>query len=136
MARKAVVDAVKERLADAALGVAIYGPNERYRPPTDGAVFIRHDYPVTNSEQLTIGAPGHNVWRDEGVFRLIVHAERGAGVDAGLALADQLADLFRGKEFGGVQTFAPSPAATDDDSENGNYFILAIAVPYQFDLIG
>ncbi len=136
MASKSVVDAVMARLSSNWSGAPVFGANEQYEAPRDGSVFVRVDWPISNSEQASFGAPGQNVWRDEGVFRLVIHAQRGVGIDAGLTMADELAALFRGKEFSGVQTFAPSAPATDDDSGNGNYYILAVAVPYQFDLIG
>ena len=101
MASKEVVDAVTAR-ASTWTEVPIVGPNEGSETPADGSPFVRIDYPLSDSRQITFGAPGANVWREEGVFRLIIHAERGSGVDAGLLWAGQLATLFRGKEFDGV----------------------------------
>ena len=135
MASKAVVAAVKARAATWAKAT-IVGPNEVAETPEDGSPFVRIDYPLADSRALTFGAPGANIYREEGVFRLIIHVPRFGGLDGGLEWADELASLFRGKEFDGVQTFAPSPPATDNDNENGMYFVLAVAVPDQFDLIG
>ena len=135
MASKSVVDAVMGRVAGWG-GPPIVGPNSSSETPGDGSSFIRVDYPLADSLPWTFGAPGSNIYREEGVFRFVIHVPRHVGVDDGLVWADQLAALFRGKEFDGVQTFAPSPPAIDDDSENGMYFVLAVAVPYQFDLIG
>lgn len=135
MASKEVVDAVKARLAGWT-DLPIVHPNETQEPPADATSYVRVDYPVARSGQKSIGAPGANIWREEGVFRLVIHSQSGVDIDAGLIIARSLSALFRGKNFDGVQTFAPSPPATNDDSENGNYYILAVAVPYQYDLIG
>lgn len=136
MASKGVVDAIKARLEGWDGGLPIVHPNETNESPADGSAYVRVDYPVSRSSQMSIGAPGANIWREEGVFRLVIYSTRGENLDEGLLIADSLASLFRGKNFDGVQTFAPSPPATNDDSDNGNYYILAVAVPYQFDLIG
>jgi hypothetical protein len=135
MASKEVVDAVNARLASWTT-LPFVGPNLEGDTPADASQYVLVDYPVANAMQMSVGAPGYNVWREEGVFRLIIHAGRGKGVDDALIYAGQLAALFRGKSFDGVNTDAPSPPITDDRSENGNYFLIAIAIPYEFDLIG
>jgi hypothetical protein len=135
MASKPVVDAIKERLLDWT-DIPVIHPNETEAPPIDGSPYVRVDYPLARSQQVSVGAPGANIWREEGVFRFVIYAQRGVDLDDGLVWAGSLAALFRGKNFDGVQTFAPSPPATNDESDNGNYYVLAVAVPYQFDLIG
>jgi hypothetical protein len=132
MASLAVVEAIKNRLSTWTT-IPIVHPNESEESPADASAYARVDYPIASSDQITVGAPGSNVFREEGVFRLVIYAERGKDIAEALGWADSLTSLFRGKQFDGVQTFAPSPPATDDESDNGNYYILAIAVPYQFD---
>lgn len=135
MASKNVVDAVNARLATWT-GLPIVGPNIKAEPPIDASEFVLVDYPVAILMQKSVGAPGANIWREEGVFRLVVHAARGHDIGAALTIAGELSSLFRGQAFDGVTTQAPSPPITDDHSDNGNYFLLAIAVPYEYDLIG
>lgn len=137
MAKKRVIDAVEARLGQGWQGAPVYGLNGRIGDtPKDRSPYVLVQYPYNTARQLTFGAPGANVWRDEGGIRFVIHVARGSGVAQGLAWAEEIADLFRGKEFGGVQTFAPSSPVIDDANENGNYFILSLVVPYQFDLIG
>ncbi len=136
MPGKAVVDAVEARLAAGWNACPVFGLNQQAEPPADGSPFLRVDYPLANSEQISIGAPGENVFREEGVFRVVIHQERGAGSATALIWSDQIAALFRGKTFDGVVTFAPEPSPLDDDNENGLYYTVAVAVPYQFDLLG
>ena len=136
MARKAVVDAVEARLAANWLTTPIIGLNTAQGDaPSDGSAFIRVEYPVADDRQLTFGAPGDNWWREEGAFRIIINAERASGVATGLAWAETLAALFLGKDFG-VQTFAPGSPAIDERNDQGNYYQLSFAVPYQFDFLG
>ncbi len=61
---------------------------------------------------------------------------RASGTAEGLTWADELAALFRGKEFGGVQTFAPSSPVQDPNNDAGNYYVLSFAIPYQADIRG
>lgn len=139
MAKLAVVTAVEARLAAAwTLCPIIGGLSDDDRPAsTDGTVtpFIAIQYPVANAEQLTLGAPGANFWREEGAFRIVIHVARGAGA-TGLAWADEVAALYRGKNFDGVQTFAPSSPAIDDRNDDGLYLRLSFAVPYWHDYVG
>ena len=141
MASKPVVDAVEARIGatwsdGAGNSLPVFGVNQQGTPPADGSSYIVIQYPVSNADQSTIGALGANVFREEGAFRIVVNAMRGAGTAQGLGWADQLAALFRGKEFGGVVTLAPSPPAIDDSNDLGSYFALSVVVPYNYDLLG
>ncbi|OHV17551.1 hypothetical protein BK022_04975 [Methylorubrum extorquens] len=98
--------------------------------PEDGSTFVQVQYPVANTTTMDLAG---TYYREEGAIRIIVNAQRGAETAAGLTLADDLAALFRNKKFGGVQTFAPSSPVIDDRNEEGMYFALSFAVPYQFD---
>ncbi|MER2268245.1 phage tail terminator-like protein [Methylobacterium oxalidis] len=136
MPLKLVADAVEARLASAWDRCPVFGINKQGETPKDGSPFVQMSYPVANGEQLTVGAPGENIWRETGTFRLVLNSRRGRGIVEGLTWADELAALFRGKEFGGVQTFAPSSPVIDDRNEEGMYFVLSLSVPYQADIFG
>ncbi|WP_132254735.1 phage tail terminator-like protein [Methylobacterium segetis] len=136
MPLKLVVDAVEARLASDWDRCPVFGINQQGETPKTGSPFVQVSYPVANGEQLTVGAPGANIYRETGTFRLVINSRRGRGVVEGLAWADELAALFRGKEFGGVQTFAPSSPVIDDRNEEGMYFVLSLSVPYQADITG
>lgn len=134
MPEKSVDDAVKARLGamwDKCPVVADLNVG-----PLPSAPFVTVIYPVVNADQMSIGAPGANIWRESGVFLLVLNVERGTGAAAWLEWVRDLASIFRGKSFDGVQTFAPSSAPLDNDNEDGNYYALSVAVPYQYDLIG
>lgn len=137
MALSAVTAAVKARLDANWTRCPVRGLNARDGDtPADNGAFLVVQYPVASADQISIGAPGANVWRDEGVIRFVLSVETGSGTETALAWVDEIAALFRGKVFDGVRTFAPSPPAIDDQSDAGGWVILSFAVPYQHDILG
>lgn len=136
MAQSAVVDAVDARLAALWNRCPVVTPNSVGEAPSDGSAFLAVQFPFSTSERISFGDPGNNVYRESGAFRLVLQIERGSGTAVGNQWADELADMFRGKHFDGVETFAPSSASSDDTNDNGNYWVMAIAVPYRFDFLG
>lgn len=136
MALKAVVDAVEFRLAANWILCPVIGANGQGETPDDGSAFLVVQYPVANASQTSIGSPGSNAFREEGAFRIVINVPRGDGLSTGLTWADTLAGLFRSKSFAGVVTFAPTSPAIDDRNDDGLYFVLSFAVPYQADLFG
>lgn len=136
MASKAVVDAVAARLTANWTACAFFDPNTVGDPPKDGSPFLEVQYPVATGEQITIGAPGNNVYREAGAIRFVLHVERGQGVGEGLGWADALAALFRGRQFDHVTTFAPSSPVLDDGNDRGAYTRLSFAVEYFTDVVG
>lgn len=137
MASKAVVDAVNAYLAANWTALPVIGPNppSNARPSGRGS-FVAVQYPVANREQITVGAPGQNVLREEGAIRLVVHVNVGEGVDQALTRADELSALFTNKRFSGVETFAASPGAFDDRNEDSGYYRVSLVVPYTYDTFG
>lgn len=137
-----VVAAVEARLADFWTHCPVYGFGvDTSDTPSDASAFLEVQYPISSSNQITIGAPGNNMFREAGAFRLVLSVPRDVnGRATALTWADELAALFRGRHFGaagslaGITTFSPSSPAIDDDTDHGNYLVLAIAVPYQANL--
>lgn len=139
MASKVVMDAVEARLATAwaaIVSTSVVGINIGGVPPADGSPFLTIEYPVANEEQISIGSPGSNVFRETGAFRIILSVPTGSGRDPYAGYLDSLRAAFRGQSFGGVNCWAPSPMATNDRSENGAYFEMSFAVPYYTDIFG
>ncbi len=136
MASAAVTAAVKARLATEWTRTPIFHPNEQPQVPADGTPFLSVQYPLAMEEQMSIGAPGNNVWREEGAIRFVLAIPRGAGIDDYSGWIDELRASFRGKIFSGVHTFEASPAVLDDRNEDGKYWALSCAVTYHFDIFG
>lgn len=136
MASAAVMTAVKERLDAFWSRTEIRYLNDTFETPTDGTPFLAVQYPVATEMQASIGAPGANLYREEGIVRLVLMIERGAGVIDWTAWLDDLRRHFRGKSFGGVRTYEASPAVLDDRNDDGKYWALSCAVAYEADFLG
>jgi hypothetical protein len=136
MASTAVMAAVEARLAAVWTYTPIYTPNSGRLVPDDNSAFLAVEYPAATEEQISIGAPGANTWREEGGFRLALAIPAGVGLGAWPERVDELRAAFRGAEFGGVRTYQASPPAEDGETDNGAYYVLSIAVAYEFDIIG
>ncbi len=136
MARKAVMDAVEARLAALWTRCPVAGNRLEGDTPSGATSFLAVQYPVANEERITVGAPGENVYREEGAIRFVLNAGREVSSAVALAWADELASLFRGKIFDGVETFGVSTPALDDRNDRAGYFVLSLAVPYQHDITG
>lgn len=136
-----VETAFRERLEanwNTADGV-IVGANGVTEPPADGSPFLLIQYPVVQNSR-----PMLRVKRfEEGAARIIYNAESGSGLEGPLSLASAIAAAFRGDRLKigsllNVEIFEPSGPMISDDNDEGNYFELAVIVPYryQFDVAG
>ena len=140
MASKAVTDAVEARLGASWTSsvdgtvLPVLGLNSRDQVPADKTAFIVVEYPVANDSQITIGAPGSQVFRESGAFRIIINVSIGGGESQGRGWADELRTLFRGKQFSGVTTWAPTTPVSVDSDQRGAYWQLAFVVPYFADI--
>lgn len=134
MASQTVRDAVLARLQANWTATAIVEDDTVSQGPADGSAYVTVDYPVAREEQITIGAPGSNVFRETGAFRLVVVSPSGGGADQAFTLIDQLRVLFRGKQFAGVTTWAPAPGVQNKANYQAGRFVVSAAVPYYFDL--
>jgi hypothetical protein len=136
MARQTVIDAVTARLKANFSACAILEQDTTAQGPADGSTYLVLQFPVAYEEQITIGAPGHNVWRESGAFRLVISVRTGDPLAPANTWLDQARALFRGQQFSGVTTFAPSPGVQGDPQFIGGTRVeLSSAVPYQSDFI-
>lgn len=154
MASAAVMAAVESKLAtvwptlctNAGLTSAppIIPPNEGSGAPADGSGFLAVEYPVANEQMMSVGAPGANIWREDGGFLLTLVAPIGGGLRNSAtpwaALMDALRAAFRGSTItvgsGFMTVFEASPPAFKEDSERGAYCELSSAITYWFDVVG
>jgi len=144
MASSAVISAVKSRVTanwnvtDPATSKAspFYGLNEESQTPSDGTAFLVVQFPVANAEQKSVGAPGAQVFREEGAIRFVLSIPRGQGIDYWLGQFETLLGQFRAVKFSGVNTWAPTSPVLDDGNDQGSYWRLTAAVPYYADTLG
>lgn len=118
----------------------IIAPNTEAKGPNDGSAFLAITYPVAVEEMKTFGAPGANVFREDGAFRLVLSIPMGGGLNPTdtpwASRFDTLRAALRGQLFDNVTTFEASPPVVQDDSDEGEYFKLSTAVAYKFDVFG
>ena len=135
MAGKVVVDAVTARLKANWTLCAIVDDDTTGQGTGDGSPYVTLEFPVAIENQITIGAPGNNVFRESGAFRIKLISPTGSGLSQPTDWLDQLRALFRGKQFSGVTTYAPSPSAIDNSNYLAGKFVLSSAVPYYLDFL-
>jgi hypothetical protein len=134
MAGKVVVDAVSARLAANWTATAIVDDDTTGQGTGDGSAYVTVEYPVAVENQITVGSPGNNVFRESGAFRIKLICPTGTGLSQPLAWIDQLRAIFRGKQFSGVVCYAPSPGVIDNSNYAAGKFIISSSVPYYTDL--
>jgi hypothetical protein len=130
MPSAAVEAAFRTRLASGWTETVILGVNEVFTPPSDGSPFALIQYPVVDASRPVLSKRRF----EEGAARIVVNAPTGAGLADWLVKVDTISALFRGDKlkFDGVEVFEPSPPIINDDNEDGNYFSLAVVVPYRY----
>lgn len=131
MASAAVIAAVKARQEASWTTAPVKYPNEPYDLTADPVPFVEVDFPIAASDQRDLGDPGRNFFRDLGTIRFIINTQNNVGTDLATQYANELADLFRAKVFGGLITYAPSPPVYL--GAEGNYASWSISVPYKYD---
>lgn len=96
--------------------------------PQDGAPFLTLEFPVSDSDWPGLDAAR---WREEGAFRIVLALPRGEGMARMRQWGEELANLFRGVDVGGVACCgAPDEPFSDDEAAEGLYFVGSMVVPY------
>jgi hypothetical protein len=136
MAHRLVEAAFRARLAAGFSGCQIY-PKGKTAAPSNGAAFLVLQFPHSTSMQASVGDPGNNRYREEGGARFVLNVKSNSApaIAQGDQWCEEIAELFRGKRFDGVLTFAPGSPTFDDESDNAGYFTMSFAVPYLFNFI-
>lgn len=116
--------------------IPILAPDDLDNPPNPPQAFVVLEFPGGVAEQITIGAPGANIFRETGAFMIHIQVPDADADRAATArgYAGEIAAIYRGKQFSGVCCWAPYPPA-EDTAANGLYWGLSFSVPYYFDLL-
>lgn len=129
MPSAAVEAAFQAKLTADWTGSTVLDGNGDTQPPEGVNAFLVVQYPVVNSQKPVLGRR----FFEEGAARLVLNVKVGTGLPDGLALADTLASLFRDRNLGGgIETFTPSAPIINDANDDGNWFELAVIVPYRY----
>lgn len=132
MPSAAVETVFRTRLAanwNAANGV-ILGVNGVSEPPHNGEPFLLIHYPVVSASRPALTRRRF----EEGAARIIWNVPKGWLPETALPIADTISAMFRGDNLvvDHVEFFEPSPPIINDDNDEGNYYELAVIVPYRY----
>lgn len=87
---------------------------------------------------IAFGTPGDQTVLDEGLIKMHVMAQKGAGLDTARSQAVALGEIFRQKKFydtdptAYVRTMTPRVGRGSMVSEDGNWVSVSCTVPYEF----
>lgn len=110
----------------------IFTANELDQPPQQGTPFVVLEFPGGTAEQITVGAPGNNVFRERGAFMTHVMVPAASGAAVARQMADDIAAIFRGQTFSGVRCQAPFPPQ-EDTGPDGNWFGVSFSTAFTWD---
>jgi hypothetical protein len=98
----------------------------------DANAWLELQFPIGNGSQAF-----QRRYFEDGAARFVLNIKTGTELADGLALADELAALFRTQKLAnGLETFAPSGPIVDNSNDNGNWFELSVIVPYRYQFDG
>jgi hypothetical protein len=135
MPSQEVVTAVSARLAAGFNLCPVYEVNVQSESPADGSPYLQIQYPVAFEEQASIGSPGSNRFREEGVIQFEIMTPLGSGTATALTIAAVLRTLFRNQYFEGVRTYVPNTPTFGDSNDVAGTFKAFFSVPYDFDIL-
>lgn len=137
MASVAVFDAVMTLLAANWSHTAIVdgSPFSSFDVPSNGAAFAEVTFPFASEQRISFGAPGNNVFRENGAFVFSVMAPVSDDVRDWLLKLDALRDALRGASAvsGNLRIDEAPPPILDNIEDREIYRVVSIAVPYEFD---
>jgi hypothetical protein len=125
LAKKTAVDAIIARLKANFTLAPVLDRNVTTQTPADGSSWVRIEFPVSSNTMQTLD----HEYREDGGFRVVVATALGDGLATSNMWCEQIATIFRGQKFDGVQCWAPTIREGVDD---GSYFISTVVVPYWF----
>lgn len=139
MASAAAMAAIQSAVSAAWSHTAIVLPNSGITQlPADGSALLFLEFPVSFEGQKSLGAPGANIWREEGVFRLVLLIQSGIGLDPWPGRIDMLRAALRGQSLlsGALKTFEANPPVSAEGGPDGQAYEISFGVRYWFDVIG
>jgi hypothetical protein len=116
-------------------------------PPVDGTgkpvPWLYFEVVQVETRLRGVGLPGNQVWLTVGFIRAHVFAPKGYGFAEHLAIAGLAAEVFRSQTFynsdpgacvrcWGENGEGPTVQGGDSASDDGNWFGVVVAIPFQF----
>lgn len=118
-------------------------PQAVWPPPKPGAdqlppPFAYLEVLQTSSALRGAGSPGNQTWLTLGLIQVHVFAPRGYGMSDHIAIAEAAGEVFRAATFyntdpgAKIQCAAPAIGGGDSAADDGEYFALKVAIPFEF----
>lgn len=102
------------------------GPDQNQLP------FVVIDPQWSGGEFVSVGAPGSNITRREGIIWIHAMIPQGIGVSRAHQLAAKAGSMFEGVDFAGIICWGMNPGGTAAD-EDGLYLGLSAEIPFYYD---
>jgi hypothetical protein len=109
--------------------------NETSPIADDPAAFVFVEIFGDYLAQETFGAPGENLWREEGEIRAHVLVPNGTGTRVARGYASDLADFFKEVEVSGIHFRQMSIGAGEPGRDDGNYYRMTLSIDWSRDQI-
>jgi hypothetical protein len=114
-------------------------PPQQPWPPSSPAVpWIYFEVIEAETAMRGVGLPGDKTWLTTGHIFVHVFVPKGYGLAGHLTLAGQAGDVFRAATFynaepgAKVVCFGPSVQGGDSAADDGNWFGVTVAIPFEF----
>lgn len=139
MASSAAYDALRGYLEAHFTSAPLFFENEEVDPPETAATWVYVEIESDEDDQESIGSgnPDAELWREHGVLRAHVLVPVGAGVAAGNATRDAIAQLFRGLQIDSLICRAIHRRGglrwEEFGVSNGNWWALPLTVDWYLD---
>jgi hypothetical protein len=107
-------------------------------PPSPAVPWAYFEVIETQTTRRGVGLPGNQTWLTVGHIFIHVFAPKGYALPDHLALAGQAGAIFRSATFYNAEPGAkvvcggPSVQGGDSSSDDGNWFGVTVAVPFEF----
>lgn len=134
MTTYAPYDALRRRLETNWTTTPIGWVSENFKPPNPPVAFIMADVISMPTNQITIGAPGNNLFREVGALSIAVYYPANKGTDVPRQYATTLASLFRAVDFEGVSCKSPTIQRGQMDDTEGIWYRIDVFCPFHYDL--
>src|SRR5262249_8845485 len=111
-------------------------------PPSSASPWVYFEVIQTLTALRGVGLPGNQTWLTTGHIFQHVFVPKGFGLADPLALAGQAGQVFKSATFynsepgAKVVCFGPTVQGGDSASDDGNWFGVTVAIPFEFYFIG
>lgn len=135
MASPAAFEAIEDHLRSVWNASPLVFENETATPPAGDARWVFVEVYGTVFDQASIGAETRegNLWREEGMLWLHVMMPVWSGTRQGRRDAYALANLFTGRDIGGLIFGSAAIGAGEKVETDGNYARMSVSIEWQLD---